>query len=97
MITATTEGFALSGDMTFLQAKLWLAKGKESFASHKGNLVSLDLSAMCKLDSSALAIIFGWMRALQKEGKTLALKSPPQDLLSLGQMYGISDILPIGS
>jgi phospholipid transport system transporter-binding protein len=46
------------------------------------------------MDSSCLAVVFGWMRAAKAGGKSLRLLNPPQNLLSLAAVYGVADLLP---
>ena len=52
------------------------------------------LLAVTEMDSSCLAVIFGWVRAARKAGKTVQLLNPPRNLLSLAEVYGVSDLLP---
>jgi phospholipid transport system transporter-binding protein len=46
------------------------------------------------MDSSCLAVVFGWMRAATAAGKSLRLLNPPQNLLNLAAVYGVADLLP---
>ncbi len=46
------------------------------------------------LRAAALAVVFGWMRAAKVAGKSLRLLNPPQNLLSLAEVYGVADLLP---
>ena len=53
-----------------------------------------DLSAVEETDSSALAVIFGWLRAARERNITLSITQPPSSMTSLAALYGVSDILP---
>ena len=58
------------------------------------NALAFDLAAVTDMDSSCLAVIFGWMRAARDAGKVVRLLNPPRNLLSLAEVYGVSDLLP---
>lgn len=72
-------------------AKLLLVEGGEAISA---NGTEFDLSAVTDLDSSCLAVVFGWMRAASSAGKTLSLLNPPKNMLSLAAVYGVADLLP---
>ena len=77
--------------MTMPGAAALLAEGEAAIAA---NASVFDLAAVTDMDSSCLAVVFGWMRAAKDGGKTLSLQSPPQNLLSLAAVYGVADLLP---
>jgi phospholipid transport system transporter-binding protein len=54
-----------------------------------------DLSGVADIDSSGLAVLFGWQRAAQAQGMTLRIVNPPRNLISLAEMYGVSELLPL--
>lgn len=56
---------------------------------------TFDLSAVAEVDSSGLAVLFGWLRAARAQGLALKFVNPPRNLLSLAQVYGVSDLLPV--
>ena len=77
--------------MTMSGAAALLAEGAAAIAS---NASVFDLAAVTEMDSSCLAVVFGWMRAAKAGGKSLRLLNPPQNLLSLAAVYGVADLLP---
>lgn len=77
--------------MLMSDAKTLLAEGGEVIAA---NGTEFDLAAVTDLDSSCLAVVFGWMRAASTAGKTLSLLNPPMNMLSLAAVYGVADLLP---
>lgn len=91
MIHISGESVAVSGPMTMPVAKDLLAEGEAAIAS---SATSFDLAAVTEMDSSCLAVVFGWMRAAKAAGKSLRLLNPPQNLLSLAEVYGVADLLP---
>lgn len=91
--TQRTEGrFAVTGSMTLETASGLLASGVSAFSS--GDPV-FDLSAVGDVDSSGLAVLFGWQRAAQAQGKSLRIASPPRNLISLAEVYGVAELLPL--
>ena len=91
MIRIAGDCAEVSGPMTLSGAAALLAEGEAAIAS---NAAAFDLAAVTEMDSSCLAVVFGWMRAAKAGGKTLRLLNPPQNLLSLAAVYGVADLLP---
>ena len=91
MIRITGDCAEVSGPMTLSVATALLAEGEAAIA---GNASAFDLAAVTEMDSSCLAVVFGWTRAAKEAGKSLRLLNPPQNLLSLAAVYGVADLLP---
>ena len=91
MIQVSGERVEVSGPMTMVGASVLLAEGEAAITNSAS---VFDLAAVTELDSSCLAVVFGWMRAARDAGKTVKLLNPPQNLLSLAEVYGVSDLLP---
>lgn len=85
-----TDGIAVSGGMTQETAAGLLAAGTDALA---GGNPRFDLSAVTMVDSSGLAVLFGWQRAAQTQGKALQIVNPPRNLISLAEVYGVSELL----
>lgn len=85
-------GLAVSGNMTLETAAALLASGVA--ALDKGQ-PSFDLSDVADIDSSGLAVLFGWLRAARAHGLALNIVNPPRNLISLAEMYGVSELLPL--
>ncbi len=91
MIRVAGGHVEVSGPMTMAGAAVLLAEGEAAIAADAS---VFDLAAVTDLDSSSLAVVFGWMRAARDGGKVVKLLNPPQNLLSLAEVYGVSDLLP---
>ncbi len=91
MIRVAGDRVEVSGPMTMAGAAVLLAEGEAAIVA---NASVFDLAAVTEMDSSCLAVIFGWMRAARDSGKVVQLFNPPQNLLSLAEVYGVSDLLP---
>lgn len=92
MIRITGDRVEVSGPMTMSGAAALLAEGEAAIAASAA--AAFDLAAVTEMDSSCLAVVFGWMRAAKSGGKTFRLLNPPQNLLSLAAVYGVADLLP---
>jgi phospholipid transport system transporter-binding protein len=91
MIRVAGDCAEVSGPMTLPGASALLAEGEAAIAA---NASAFDLAAVTEMDSSCLAVVFGWTRAANAAGKTLRLLNLPQNLLSLAAVYGVADLLP---
>jgi phospholipid transport system transporter-binding protein len=91
MIQVAGDCAEVSGPMTLSGAAALLAEGEAAIAS---NASAFDLAAVTDMDSSCLAVVFGWMRAAKAGGKSLRLLNPPKNLLSLAAVYGVAELLP---
>jgi len=85
-------GTNVSGSMTMETATALLAGGVA--ALDKG-APQFDLSGVADIDSSGLAVLFGWQRAARAQGLTLRIVNPPHNLISLAEMYGVSELLSL--
>lgn len=86
------DSLAVSGDMTMEGAAALLADGNARIAVAQPRF---DLAGVANIDSSSLAVLFGWQRTAQAHGKMLALANPPASLISLAEVYGVTELLPL--
>ena len=63
-------------------------------AIHSGD-VEFDLSGVKRLDSSAVALVLAWDRAVRARGDSLKLKGIPASLRSLAKLYGVDSLIPM--
>jgi len=55
----------------------------------------VDLSAVADADSSAVAVMLGWLRHAAEAGAVIRFAGVPAGVLSLAELYGVSDLLPL--
>lgn len=92
MIEVDGERLAVRAPMTLAVAADLLKRG---IAAMTAADPVFDLAAVTEVDSSGLAVVFGWLRAAQAQGKTIRIANPPQNLLSLAEVYGVAELLPL--
>lgn len=92
MIRVAGDCLAVDGAMTLPNASALLAEGLEALTRDSA---VFDLAAVSEVDSSSIAVVFGWMREARRLGKNLRVVNPPQDMLSLATVYGVSELLPL--
>lgn len=91
MIRLSGNVASVEGAMTLETAAALLKEGEAAIAK---SVLNFDLGAVTAMDSSGLAVVFGWMRAAGAAGKLLSLSNPPENLVSLADVYGVRDLLP---
>ena len=82
----------VTGTMTVPAATGLLAEGA-ALLSRAETL--FDLAGVTEVDSSGLAVVFGWQRAAKVAGKTIRIANPPPNLGSLADVYGVRELLPL--
>ncbi|MRR50664.1 MAG: STAS domain-containing protein [Rhodocyclaceae bacterium] len=92
MIRDLGDRVEVSGSMTLPDAAKLFEAGN-ALLGRAG--VVFDLQAVSQIDSSGLAVLFGWERTARRNGNTIRIVNPPQTLLSLADVYGVGDMLPL--
>lgn len=77
--------------MVLDNARALLAQG---VAELQAEPVVFDLAAVTEADSSALAVMLGWLRAAGTLRSTVTFAAIPPGVLSLAKLYGVVDLLP---
>jgi phospholipid transport system transporter-binding protein len=54
-----------------------------------------DFSEVTEADSSALAVMLGWLRAAEFSRSTVKFAQIPNGVVSLAELYGVTDLLPL--
>lgn len=92
MIEETGGSLRITVPMVIANASALLEAGRSRL---QAGVTSFDLSGAAEADSSALALVFAWMRAAQERGGSLRLSNPPASMVSLAELYGVSELLPL--
>lgn len=91
MIERTGDRVTVSGRVTVTEAESLLEAGRKEILGPK---TAIDLGGITEADSSALAVLFGWAREAAARNVQLEYLNAPANLLSLAEVYGVSDFLP---
>ena len=89
----------VSGSMTLPDASALLTAGIAALAARSGGAgeTVFDLTQVEAVDSSAIAVIFAWLREARRQGKHMRIVHPSTELLSLADVYGVGELLPLRS
>lgn len=90
MITERDGQLFIEGAMNQQTAPALLPEGEPLMAAADR---VVNLSGIDAVDSSALAVLLGWLRAAQAAGKTLQIVEAPAAFVSLASLYGVTPIL----
>ncbi len=91
MIEREGEWMVVQGDLTIASVPALFASGLQHLADAD---FQVDLSRVELLDSAAVSLLLGWVRAAQRMHHGLRVKGLPENLLSLARLYGVAEMLP---
>jgi phospholipid transport system transporter-binding protein len=96
MIEQSGASLCVTVPMLIANASSLLDAGRGCIkAAPRTGEVLFDLSAVGEADSSALTVAFAWLRTARESGITLRFSHPPASMISLAELYGVSDFLPL--
>ncbi|MDR1934147.1 MAG: STAS domain-containing protein [Candidatus Accumulibacter sp.] len=95
MIARDGSSYRVTLPMVIANARALLEAGRALLSAEAGKDVALDLASVREVDSSALAVLFGWQRSAAARGIALRVSHPPASLLSLAGLYGVAESLPL--
>ena len=88
---------ALEGDTLRLDGPIVMANVGEFLRAgsmHVGSAdLTLDLSAVTEVDSSALALLLEWRREAARRSRKLHLLNLPANLRTLAEVYGVVPLI----
>lgn len=91
MITREDGRLVVSGRLTIATVPELFEAGLQHLT---GEDLLVDLSQVEAVDSAAVSMLLGWLRAAQRSQHTLRVSGLPEDLLSLAHLYGVAELLP---
>lgn len=84
----------ISGNLTIETVTQFFERGLD-FAGE--NSLVVDLEQVLTVDSAAVSLLLMWVRQAQKNGLCLSFINTPASLLSLANLYGVTEMLPFQS
>lgn len=91
MITREEGRLVVRGPLTIETVPALFEAGLQHLASED---LLVDFSQVEAVDSAAVSMLLGWLRAAQRSQRTLRVAGLPDDLLSLARLYGVAELLP---
>jgi phospholipid transport system transporter-binding protein len=95
MIEQSGDSLRITVPMVIANAGALLEAGRSFLRAGRREGIVFDLSAVKETDSSALTLIFAWLRTARACGTTMRIANPPASMVSLAALYSISDFLPL--
>jgi phospholipid transport system transporter-binding protein len=86
-----SDPLQISGRLTASTVPALFETGLQQLARED---LRVDFSRVEAVDSAALSMLLGWLRAAQKSGHHLRVENLPENLLSLARLYGVEEMLP---
>lgn len=83
----------LPATVTIVEARDTLSRLAQAAAAESGAELTLDLSALARFDTSALAVLLECKRIAHARGKRFVLTRAPERLVDLARLYGIGPLL----
>lgn len=91
MITREDGRLVVRGRLTIATVPALFEAGLQHLTSED---LLVDFSRVEAVDSAAVSMLLGWLRAAQRSQRTLRVAGLPDDLLSLARLYGVAELLP---
>jgi len=91
VITREDGRLVIRGRLTIATVPALFETGLQHLASED---LLVDFSQVEAVDSAAVSMLLGWLRAAQRSQRTLRVTGLPEDLLSLADLYGVTELLP---
>jgi phospholipid transport system transporter-binding protein len=92
LISLSGDRLTITGGLTMSTVPALYAQGLSYL--QKQNLV-IDFAGVDTVDSSAVSLLFGWLRFAQQSNRDFQVENLPTSLQSLAGLYGVADFLPM--
>ena len=90
MIACNDGRCTLEGPVNINNVVSLLTQGNGLFTAPQ---VTVDLSAVTEVDSSAVSLLLEWRREAQRSGRAVRYVNLPGNIQSLAKLYGVTDLL----
>lgn len=67
---------------------------EESNAAFTAENLEMDLAGVSEVDSTAVSLMFEWLRQAHKRNISLTFVNLPSNLVNMATLYGVLDIIP---
>jgi phospholipid transport system transporter-binding protein len=90
MIVCNADLCTVQGPVTSESVVSLLAQGAQQFTAPR---VTVDLSGVTEVDSSALSLLLEWRREAARNGREVRYRNLPASMKSLAELYGVTELL----
>jgi len=90
MIVCEGERCKVEGALTMANVTAVLEESKAAFRSPR---IVVDLGGVTEVDSSAVSLLLEWRRQARGGNRRIEYVNLPDNLRSLADLYGVSDLL----
>jgi phospholipid transport system transporter-binding protein len=90
-IEAQGSKLRVSGAMTIDNVHALLDESKAAFNSEN---LEMDLSGVSDVDSTAVSMMFEWLRQAHSRNISLVFVNLPSNLVNMATLYGVLDLIP---
>jgi phospholipid transport system transporter-binding protein len=90
MIECENGRCRLKGPVTIGNVTQLMAEGSRLFTAAE---ITLDLSQVTEVDSTAVSLLLEWRRAARRHGRRIAYVNLPENLKSLAALYGVTELI----
>lgn len=93
MIVCNEDRCTIEGPVTADNVLSLLAQGAQQLT---GPRMTIDLSGVTEVDSTALSLLLEWRREAIRNGREVRFRNLPASMKSLAELYGVSELLGEG-
>jgi len=90
MIVCNEDRCTIEGPVTADNVLSLLAQGAQQLT---GPRMTVDLSGVTELDSTALSLLLEWRREAIRNGREVRFRNLPASMKSLAELYGVTELL----
>jgi phospholipid transport system transporter-binding protein len=93
MIVCNEDRCTIEGPVTADNVLSLLAQGAQQLT---GPRMTVDLSGVTEVDSTALSLLLEWRREAIRSGREVRFRNLPASMKSLAELYGVTELLGEG-
>lgn len=90
MIVCNEDRCTIEGPVTADNVLSLLAQGAQQLTAPR---MTVDLSGVTEVDSTALSLLLEWRREAIRNGREVRFRNLPASMKSLAELYGVTELL----
>jgi phospholipid transport system transporter-binding protein len=91
MMTVSDSMHRVVGSILVGNAAVIAQQGLDALAN---GVQGIDMSGVTELDSSGIAVLLAWQRAITAQSLSVSIENIPEGMRKLADVYGVTDFLP---